>query len=75
MKIYLVGISDPETNTIISVHKTYEGALKSWNKERLELIKSYRRMLFYGVARGHHHVFGRYESINLKNLSNEDPKQ
>jgi hypothetical protein len=44
MEVYIVGNEGPEHNIIHSVHKTYKGALKAWNKIRLQLLgcaKSY----------------------------------
>lgn len=38
MKIYVVGDHGPEHNSIHSIHRTYDGALKAWNKLRLELL-------------------------------------
>lgn len=39
MKVYIVVTQDCEDTTIKSIHKTYEGALKSWDKARLGLIR------------------------------------
>lgn len=37
-KVYVVGDYGPEHNEIKSIHKTYVGALKAWNKLRLKLL-------------------------------------
>lgn len=45
MKIYIVGDYGPEHYTIKSVHKTYGGALKAWNKHRIHLLESAKDMM------------------------------
>lgn len=35
----MVGHHGPEHNEVISIHKTYHGALKAWEAIRLELLK------------------------------------
>ena len=69
MKMYIVGDWGPEHNMICSVHKTYKGALKAWNKRRLELLGEAKASLkrnddmkemFYEIVR---------------NLSCKDPKK
>ena len=45
--VYLVGDCGPEHNEISSIHKTYEGALKSWNKLRLKLLQNAKQGLQY----------------------------
>ena len=45
MKVYLVGDSGPEHNSIHSVHRTYEGALKAWEELRLQLIENAKSFL------------------------------
>lgn len=45
MKIFIIGDDGPEHNHIHSIHKTHEGALKVWNKLRLELLTEAKRML------------------------------
>ena len=37
--VYLVGDNGPEHNFVSSVHKSYVGAFKAWNKIRLELLE------------------------------------
>lgn len=39
MKIYIFGEWGPESNTVISVHKTREGAMKAWEKKRLIMLE------------------------------------
>ena len=39
MKVYIVGDHGPEHNSIKSIHKTHKGALKAWDKLRLELLE------------------------------------
>ena len=43
--VYLVGDCGPEHNTVLSIHRTYEGALKAWNRLRIELLKDAKHML------------------------------
>ena len=74
MKIYLIGVSDAEANRVVSIHKTYDGALKVWNKERKELIKLYKRMKFMEVARGWSHNYNNNWNDNIIKLFCEDPK-
>ncbi|MFZ3077492.1 MAG: hypothetical protein WA139_03495 [Candidatus Aenigmatarchaeota archaeon] len=45
MKVFIVGDDGPEHNSIRSVHNTYEGALKEWNKIRMELLEKAKRYL------------------------------
>lgn len=45
MKIYVVGQKGVDHNSIKSIHKTYEGALKAWNKLRLGLLKDAKNTL------------------------------
>lgn len=42
--VFIVGDYGPEHNEILSIHKTYPGAFKAWNKLRLELLKEARHM-------------------------------
>ncbi|MBU2522952.1 MAG: hypothetical protein KKE23_01525 [Nanoarchaeota archaeon] len=43
--VYLVGDCGPEHNDILGVHKTYESALKAWDKLRIELLNDAKHML------------------------------
>lgn len=45
MKVYLVGDHGPEHNSIRSIHKTRQGALKAWNELRLELLENAKSFL------------------------------
>lgn len=38
MKVYVVGDSGPEHNSVESIHTTWKGALRAWNKLRLFLL-------------------------------------
>ena len=73
--VYVVGISDAEANSIVSIHRTYEGALKSWNKERIRLIKVYKQSKYISVVRGWSHDFDNGDNIEIENLSCEDPEK
>ena len=41
-EVYIVGTSAVDSNEIISVHKTYQGALDAWNNQRLKLLEWYK---------------------------------
>ena len=71
--VFLVGISDAEANHIISIHETYEGALKVWNKERKRLINQLKRMKSYAVSHGECHDYDNYWNKDIKSLMCEDP--
>ena len=45
MKIYIVGDWGPEHNSIKSIHRSYKGALKAWNKHRIFLLKDAKSFL------------------------------
>ncbi|MFA4819745.1 MAG: hypothetical protein WC613_02180 [Candidatus Aenigmatarchaeota archaeon] len=69
MKIYIVGDHGPEHNSIHSVHKTREGALKAWNRRRLYLLREARQFL-----KGSKYGKDMWKEI-IKNLSCKDPKK
>ncbi len=73
--IFVVGVSDVESNSITSIHSTYGGALKSWNIERMKLLKQYKQMKFYAVSQGHSHDYDNNMNIYINNLLCEDPKK
>lgn len=66
MKVYIVGDHGPEHNSIKSVHRTYEEALRAWNELRIELLDDVRLFLKDDSCKE------MYEEI-IKNLSCEDP--
>ena len=68
MKIYLVGDYGPEHYTIKSIHKTYKGALKAWNKHRMRLLSE----AGYFVTREPKETMWK---DMVKNLSCKDPKK
>jgi hypothetical protein len=45
MKVYLVGEKYAEGNYIDSIHKTYNGAVKEWDKKRIEMLKDRQESL------------------------------
>ena len=45
MNVYFVGDHGPEHNSIHSVHKIYEGALKAWNELRVSLLQDAQSFL------------------------------
>lgn len=75
MKVFVVSISDAEANTIISIHETYEGALKVWDNERLRLIKEVKRLKSFWVVRGHSHDYDNMLNKDIENLQCEDPEK
>ena len=70
MKIYIVGDHGPEHNSIIGIHKTHEGALKAWDKHRLQLLKDAKSFLEKGITRDKEMWRG-----IVKNLSCKDPEK
>lgn len=71
--VFVVGVSDAEANNIVSLHETYEGALETWNKERKELIKLYKKMKFMNVSRGWSHEYDNNYNRHIDALLCEDP--
>ncbi len=45
MKVFIIGDHGPEHNSIRSIHKTYAGAFREWEKLRLELLADAKHML------------------------------
>ena len=70
MKIYIVGDSGPEHNSIFSIHETYKGALKSWNKLRIDLLNKAK----YSLKKNHKWSRDMYMEM-IKNLSCTDPEK
>lgn len=70
MKVYIVGDCGPEHNSIISIHKNYNNALKAWNKLRLELLNSAK----YFLKKSDNDSEDLYKEM-VKNLSCKDPKK
>ena len=68
MKVYVVGDHGPEHNSISSIHKTYKGALKSWNKLRVTLLSNAKYLIKNSDKWGKE----MYERM-IKNLSCKDP--
>lgn len=73
--IFVVEVCDAEATSIVSIHKTYEGALKSWNKKREELLKDFKRMKFWQVSRGWTHEYDSDYNKLIENLSCENPEE
>ena len=73
--IFVVGVSDAESNSIISIHSTYKGALKVWNEERIRLIKEYKRSKYISVVRGWSHDFDNGDNDEIKKLLCKDPEK
>lgn len=70
LKIYVVGDHGPEHNSIKSIHKSYNGALKDWNELRLELLQNAKSYLRKKDKMGN----DMWERI-IKNLSCKDPEK
>lgn len=70
MKIYIVGDCGPEHNSVLSIHKSYNKALKTWNKLRLEFLNKAK----YYLKKSDKYSKDMYEEM-VKNLSCKDPKK
>lgn len=66
-KVYIVGDHGPEHNSVRSIHKTYKGALKAWNKIRLYLLREAKSSLERDTT-----MREMYAKM-VKNLSCKDP--
>ena len=66
--VYVVSIDDCESSSIVSIHLTKEGALKTWNDARLQLIEQFRE---YVSARD---SFSEMYERMLKNLDETNPE-
>ena len=69
MKVYVVGDYGPEHNSIRSVHQTHKGALKEWNRLRVELLEHAKD--FLKKSKFNKEMWQRM----VDNLSCEDPKK
>lgn len=69
MKVYVVGDHGPEHNSIRSIHKTYDGALKTWEVLRLELLEDAKSAL-----KADKHDPEMWQRI-VDNLSCQDPEK
>ena len=67
--VYVVGDYGPEHNNIVSIHKSYEGALKSWEQLRRELTQKAKYYL-----KNPDKFSKKMFSEIVKNLSCKDPK-
>jgi hypothetical protein len=70
MIVYIVGDNGPEHNTVRSIHKTQEGALKAWNQLRIELLEKAKKFLKLDDKSGKE----MWQRI-IDNLSCEDPEK
>lgn len=68
-KVFIVGDSGPEHNSIRSVHLTRAGALAAWNELRLELLRNAKSFLESDKDTGDSDMW----QAMIKNLSCEDP--
>ena len=75
ISVFIVGISDAESNNVISIHETYKGALKVWNIEREKLIKEFKRMKFSEVSHGHSHSYDNNWNKNIEALYCRKPNR
>ena len=71
MKVYVVGDHGPEHNSIRSIHRTYDGGLKEWDKLRLELLGEALSFLKNAKEKTGREM---YQEI-VKNLSCKDPNK
>jgi len=73
--VYVVETGDCESSWIISIHKTREKALVTWNEQRIELIRRAKEMLEFCKTAGEHACsVGTYER-EIENLSETDPEK
>lgn len=72
-KVFVVGTSDAEANTVCSVHKTYKGALDAWNSERKRLLRQFEQLKFHDVSRGSSHDYDNVWNGHIDKLLCEDP--
>jgi len=71
MKVFIVGDHGPEHNSIRSIHRTRKGALKEWNKLRVELLRDAISMLKRNKDDGR--FFREMMKRIIKNLGCKDP--
>lgn len=69
MKVYIVGDDGPEHNTVRTIHRTREGALKAWNELRIELLQEAQS--FLEGKSSHKETWQKM----IENLSCEDPEK
>jgi len=74
-EVFVVGVSDAEANSVSSIHRTHEGALKAWNEERKRLIVQFKQLKFYEVARGSIQEYNSRWNKYINNLQCEDPEK
>jgi hypothetical protein len=73
MFLYLVGDCGPEHNSLHSIHLTYKGAVRSFNKLRYDLIDDAVRMFDYSLIDCDDSYGVEMYSIIIQNLSEMDP--
>jgi len=71
MKVYVVGDCGPEHNSIASMHRTYKGAFKEWDRIRRMLLNEAKRYLKGNKTRWGKEMYKRM----AKNLSCKNPKK
>jgi len=69
MKVYVVGYSSCDGHSLDSIHTTYKGAFKAWNKIRISLLDEAKDSL-----KRHNNEDEMYKRI-IKRLSCKDPKK
>ena len=69
MKVYVVGYSSCDGNSLCSIHKTYKNAFKAWDKIRISLLTEAKDSL-----KSRNNEDEMYERI-IKRLSCKDPKK
>lgn len=78
MKVYLVGEREVEGNYVDSVHETYKGAVKAWNKRRLVVLKERQESLKQQKLETDNEKNDSYIRILkqwIKNLKEKDPNK
>jgi hypothetical protein len=76
MIVYVVGDCGPEHNSIASIHRTYEGALKAWDRLRMDLLCEAKASLKrIRKSKNRDDCMDEIYSRIAKNLRCKDPKK
>ena len=73
--IYVVGDHGPEHNSIISIHRTKEGALNAFQEHRKYLLESAKDSLERCKKRSDDEFMVEIYEREVKNLKEEDPEK
>lgn len=73
--VYLVGIASCESNEVVSIHLTKDGALAVFHRERIRLLADAKR--FFENSKQRRDIYPDGDQMYARmitNLSNEDPE-